>query len=154
LTDAIRAATWQPLYLTLGLAVALMVLIATCDRWGEAAARRLLPWALGVGLLFSVATQLLGGAFLLFIIYEGAATVTALAIYARLAATRNMPGASSITVGLGLTLVAAAVQPTRLSVRFLVPFDHNGLFHLIQIVGVVALAVGARRSLGAPHTMP
>lgn len=154
LTDASRAAIWKPLYLTLGLAVALVVVVAAYDWWGEATARRLLPWALGVGLLFFVATELLGGAFLLFIIYEAAAIVTALAIYASLAARGGMPGASAIAVGLGLSLVAAAVQTTSLGARFLVQFDHNGLFHLIQIVSVVAIAIGARLSLQAPVAPP
>jgi hypothetical protein len=34
-----------------------------------------------------------------------------------------------------------------LSVRLIVPFDHNGLFHLVQLTATAALANGLRRGL-------
>jgi hypothetical protein len=146
-SDAARTALWRPLYLSLGLAVALMFVGAVYDWRGEAAARWLLPWALAVGLLFFALTQKLGGAFVLFVLYEGAATAVALVIYASLAAGGATPGAGAITLGIGLSLVAAAIQASNLSVRIFVRFDHNALFHVVQIAGVVALASGLRASL-------
>jgi hypothetical protein len=146
-TDAARARIWRPLYLSLGLAVALVFVGAVYDWRGEAAARGLLPLALGVGLLFFAVTQMFGGAFLLFVVYEGAATCVALVIYAALVVSGGMPGAGAITLGIGLSLIAAAIQASDLSVRVVVRFDHNGLFHLVQIAGVILLASGLRASL-------
>src|SRR5262245_10213552 len=54
LSDSLRALLWRPLYLTLGLAVALVLVGAVCDFRGEDAARRMLPWALAAGVLFVV----------------------------------------------------------------------------------------------------
>jgi len=142
LREATRATLWRPLYLSLGLAVALVLVAATYDWWGEAAARRALPWAVGAGLLFFVATEWLGGAFALFIVYEAAVTLAALGIYGMVAANGSTPGASLIAIGIGISLLASVVQVSSLSARLVVRFDHNGLFHLIQIAGI-----GVRASL-------
>jgi hypothetical protein len=146
-SDTARTALWRPLYLSLSLAVALMVVGAAYDRWGEATSRGLLPWALGAGTLFFALTQILSGAFVLFLVYEGGATCVALVIYAALAITGGMPGAGPITVGIALSLIAAAIQASDLSMRVVVRFDHNGLFHLVQIASVIVLASGLRASL-------
>lgn len=147
LREDTRALIWKPLYLSLGLAVALVAVGAVLDGWGEPSARWLLPWAVGAGLLFFLITQRLGGAFILFIVYEGAAVILALAIYAMLAIRGGMPGAGAMAAGVALSLIAAVVQVSRVSVTIGVRFDHNGLFHLIQIAGVVLMAVGVRASL-------
>jgi hypothetical protein len=144
---AARATIWRPLYLSLGLAVAVMLVGAVYDWRGELAARALLPWALGVGVLFFAATQLLSGAFVLFIFYEGVATCAALAIYATLIAAGGMPGSGAIGIGIALSLIAAAIQASDLSVRVVVRFDHNALFHVVQSAAVIALASGLRASL-------
>ena len=80
LTTGVRAQIWLPLYFSLGLAVALFVVGAVGDLMGEAAGRRLFPWAVAAGVGFFAASQWLGGAFLIFVIYEGAAMLLALAI--------------------------------------------------------------------------
>lgn len=142
-----RAWLWKPLYLSLGLTVALVVVGAVFDRWGEPTARGLLPWAIGAALLFFLVTQWLGGAFILFIVYEGAAVLAALVIYTTLALRGGMPGAGAMTAGVALSLVAAVVQVSRLSLTIGVRFDHNGLFHLVQLAGVLLMAAGVRASL-------
>jgi hypothetical protein len=39
-------------------------------------------------------------------------------------------------------LAAAGVQASSFSVKAFVPFDHNGLFHLIQMAGIATLGLG------------
>lgn len=147
LPERTRAMLWKPLYLSLGLTVALVVVGAVLDGWGEPTARRVLPWAIGAALLFFLVTQWLGGAFILFIVYEGAAVLAALAIYATLALRGGMPGAGAMAAGVALSLIAAVVQVSRLSATIGVRFDHNGLFHLVQLAGVLLMAAGVRASL-------
>lgn len=147
LADAVKDAVWKPLYLSLGLAVALIFVAALRDGVGEGIARSALPWALGAGVAFFAATQLLGGAFVWFIAYEAVAIVTALGVYGTLAVRGGLPGAPAIALGIALSLVAAVVQVSPLSARVVVRFDHNGLFHLIQLAGLVAIAVGVRTDL-------
>ncbi|MBM3770048.1 MAG: hypothetical protein FJW27_01935 [Acidimicrobiia bacterium] len=149
LSEGARNALWKPLYLSLGLAVALVVVAAVCDWSGEAAARRVLPWALAAAIVFFAASQWLGGAFLIFVVYESVATLIALAIYTSLARRGGLPGAALIATGLVLTLAAALVQISSLSARVAVRFDHNGLFHLVQIVAITVMVAGVRASLRA-----
>jgi len=153
LSASVVAVLWRPLYLSLGLAVALFLIGGIHDWRGEAAARALLPWAVGIGASFFALTQLLGGAFLIFVIYEATAMVATLAMYVFLSTTGRLAGAGMITLGIGLSIVAAAVQASALSVRLIVPFDHNGLFHLVQLAATAALANGLRRGLETegPH---
>jgi hypothetical protein len=147
LSESVRSALWQPLYLSLGLTVALFLIGGIYDWRGEAAARALLPWAVGIGVSFFALTQLAGGAFLIFVVYEATAMLATLAMYVFLSTTGRLAGAGMITVGIGLSIVAAAVQASALSVRLIVPFDHNGLFHLVQLTATAALANGLRRGL-------
>lgn len=147
LSESVRADLWRPLYLSLGLTVALFVIGGIYDWRGEAAARALLPWAVGIGASFFALTQLLSGAFLIFVVYEATAMVVTLAVYVLLSRTGRLVGAGMIAVGIGLSIVAAAVQASPLSVRLIVPFDHNGLFHLVQLIATAAIATGLRRGL-------
>jgi hypothetical protein len=146
LSERVRAVTWQPLYLSLGLAIGLFVVAAVHDWRGVDAARALLPWALGAAVAFYALTYFLGGAFIIFVVYEGVAMLAALGIYSLLAA-QGAAGATAIAIGIALSLVAAVVQATSWSLRLGVVFDHNGVFHLIQTLGVLVLAAGVRASL-------
>ena len=146
-SEAVRAALWYPMYLLLGLSVTLFLAGAVYDWRGEASARRVLPWAVGTGLGFFLLVELLGGAFIIFVVFETAAMVVALAIYRFLWASGRLAGAGLVTVGIGLTIVAGAVQASDLSVRLILPFDHNGLFHLVQLVATAVLLAGLRRGL-------
>jgi len=144
---AARATLWPPLYLLLGLSVTLFLVGGIYDWRGEAAARRILPWAVGAGVGFCPLIALLGGTFLIFIMFDTAAMLAALAIYGVLAASRRVVGAALVTAGIALTIVAGAVQASHLSVQLVVPFDHNGLFHLLQLVATTILVTGLRRGL-------
>jgi uncharacterized protein DUF6962 len=142
-----RAMLWPPLYVLLGLSVTLFLVGGIYDWRGEAAARRILPWAVGAGVGFGPLVGLMGGTFLIFIMFDTTAMLAALAIYGVLAARRRVVGAGLVTTGIALTIVAGAVQASHLSVQLLVPFDHNGLFHLVQLVATTILVTGLRRGL-------
>ncbi len=142
---------WYPLNLALGLVIGLFVAGVTFDLWGLAAARRLLPVMLGVGGLFFVITLLVPGSFLVFIIYEAAGMLFALGAYSWLAWQGRLPGAGWMAAGVLVTVVAAAVQASEsLSLTLIWPFDHNGLYHLIQMGGLLLLVIGLRAGLMTP----
>jgi hypothetical protein len=50
-------------------------------------------------------------------------------------------------VSIGLNIVAAALQASSMRITILWPFDHNGIFHLVQIAGLLTLGAGLRSSL-------
>lgn len=143
LAPGLRQLLWKPLYLSLGLTVALVVVAAVADWSGDAAARRTLPWAIAAGVAFFAWTELRPGSFAVFLAYEGVGLATALGIYLALMRA-GTPGAGAIAAGLLLSVVAAVVQTTGWTIRLGIRLDHNGLFHLVQIAGVIVIASGVR----------
>jgi len=155
LPAATRELLWQPLYLSLGVTMALFVVGAVRDWRGDPAGRRALWPMLGVAVLFYGITRLAGGHFLAFVVYEAAALVFSLAVYVRLAAGEGRPGAGTMALALGVSLAAGGVQAADLgSVHLLWEFDHNGLFHLVQLVGLILLVAGLRRLLPLAAEVP
>lgn len=142
---------WQPLNLALGLVVALFVVGVVYDLWGLAAAQTVLPVMLVVGAAFFVVTLVFPGIFLVFIVYEAAAMLFALGAYGWLAINNQLPGAGWMAAGVLVTLIAAGVQSLWKGqvrpITFIWQFDQNGLYHIIQMVGVVLLLVGLRIGL-------
>lgn len=148
MSDSLRTTLWQPLYLLLGLIVALFVVGALYDWRGKALARRSVPAALAVAVGFYGVTLLWSDSFLLFVVYEGVAMLAALAVYVFLAAKGRLAGAGTMAVAIALNIVAAGVQASDLSLRIVWTFDHNGVFHFIQMAAVLLLARGLFTSLG------
>jgi hypothetical protein len=146
-SSTMRNFLWQPLYLALGIDVALFVAGGVLDWRGERVARRLIVGAIAIGIAFYSFTILLDGAFLIFIVYEGVAMAAALAIYLALAVRQRLPGASIVAAAIGLNIVAAALQSSTLSLTVNWTFDHNGIFHLVQIFALLTLGYGLQRSL-------
>jgi len=139
---------WQPLFLSLGLVVALFVVAAVYDGVGADAARKILIPALVVGAAFYLVTLLFPGTFLVFVAYEAVAMLVALGLYVRLAVRTGAGWAWLMVTGIGLNILAAVIQASgtvRLDLG--VPLDHNGVFHLVQMVAIVVLVAGVGRSL-------
>ena len=133
---------WRLLNLTLGLTVALFVVAAVYDHWGRQVARRALPLLLAVGLGFFLTTQLRPGSFRVFVLYEAVALLIALLLYVRLALVCRMQGGGAMIGGILPSLLAAVQTRGTGAFTLIWPFDHNGVFHLIQLLGLVALLWG------------
>ena len=142
---------WQPLYLALGIDVALFVLGGMYDWCGERVARRLLPGAVLTGVAFYCLTLTMDGAFVVFVAYEGAAMAVALAIYVALAARKKSPGAGIMALAIALNIAAAALQASTVSLTAIWTFDHNGIFHLVQMAALATLAGGLSIGLSRSH---
>lgn len=151
LDPATRKLLWQPLYLTLGSALAFFSAGAIGDWRGDAPARRVLPFLLAVALGFYVLTWVSGGKFLVFVIFEAAALLLALIVYARLAFAGRR-GATFVAAGLVLSLAGGVLQASNLSLHLVWDFDHNGLYHLVQLVGVLFLLAGLGGTLSVPQS--
>jgi hypothetical protein len=149
---------WQPLFLSLGLVVALFVVAATYDGLGPAPARRLMIPALVAGACFYLVTLLFPGTFLVFVLYEAAAMLAALALYFRLAIATSRRWAWLMVLGIALNIAAAGIQASgTIRLNLGVPLDHNGVFHLVQMVAIVVLVAGVGKSLDeteSPSTEP
>jgi hypothetical protein len=145
---ATRELLWQPLYLSLGVTMALFVVGAVRDWRGDGAGRRALPPMLILAVLFYAVTRLTGGDFLAFVVYEAGALLFSSFVYLRLASGERRPGAAAMAAALAVSLSAGALQAADLgSVRLLWEFDHNGVFHLVQLFGLALMVAGLRRLL-------
>jgi hypothetical protein len=58
-------------------------------------------------------------------------------------------GAGLIAGAIVLNLAAAGVQASNISARILVPLDHNGMFHVVEIIGALTLGLGVRMGLSS-----
>ena len=106
------------------------------DWQGRLLARRLVPWSLGLGGIFFGVMEFFNGGFILFDVYM------AVAMAAALAATHRLKGACVVAIAICLNLAAAGVQASSLSSNILVPFDHNCLFHFVQMAAIAMLGWG------------
>ena len=155
LSDATKTFLWRPLYLLLALVVALFVVAASYDWLGKRSAWRVLAAMMPVALGFFVFTQIWSDSFRVFVVYETASMLVALAIYVYLAAGKRLTGAGLMASAILLNVLAAGIQADG-SIRLTViwPFDHNGVFHVVQMVAVLVLIAGLRRSLACFSSPP
>jgi hypothetical protein len=145
LSDRRHRGVWHLLNLSLGLAVSLFVVGVVFDLGGRAPAARILPFMLAGAAVFFLATLYFKGVFRIFIIYEALALCFASVAYGWLAATRACPANFLMAGGVWASLLAALVQTRRgLAWKMVWQFDHNGLFHLLQTIGLMMLIAGVR----------
>lgn len=148
MSKMIQALLWHPLNLSLGLLVAIFMVAVVYDIWGEAIARRVLPIMVIIGASFFGVTLVWPDSFLAFIIYEAVVMFFALGGYIWMACRGHLEGVWFMIAGVFVTIIAATTQASNtLSFTFIWSFDNNGVFHLLQIVGVMLLMAGLRKAL-------
>ena len=137
---------WRVLNLALALAVSLFVVGVINDLFSFELARKSLPFMLAAGLGFYLTTLIFPGIFFVFIVYEGLALLFSLGAYLFLSAT-GQPGAGLMAGGVLLSIVAAGLQARKsILITLIWKFDHNGIYHIVQTVGLVLLIAGLRIS--------
>ncbi len=137
---------WRILTACLSMAISLFGVGMILDAVGTEAAARMLPILLLSGLLIYAVSRVFAGLFMVFIAYQALLLVLALGVYAWSAVRGAPAGAGWMAAGVGASMIAAAAQVTRsLQVRLIWTFDHNGIFHLIQVSGVIFFCVGLSR---------
>ena len=146
LKTALHNRIWLVLNMALALAVSLFVVGVINDLWSYQASRKALPIMLFVGLGFYLTTLIYSEIFFLFIVYEGLALTFALCAYLFLMGT-GKPGAGLLASGVLLSMVAAGLQARKSIVLKLIwKFDHNGIYHIVQTIGLLFLIGGLRCS--------
>lgn len=148
MSDQFRSILWYLIYLSLGLVVALFVVGGVYDIYSEMAAKRLLRIMLVIGVVFFLITIIWSDSFIVFIVYEITALLFALGGYIWLAYKKSFQGAYQMSTGILLTVIAAVAQAdSSILFDFIWKFDHNGIYHLIQMAGVIFLMLGLRGSI-------
>ena len=151
LTEEAEYYLWQPLYLSLGLAMSFFAIGVIIDLVDRPVPAPLVGAFIATGVGFYALTLFLPGGFLIFIVYEAGLLIFALVSYAILFARRRARYAGWMLAGIGVSIAAAAIQASGIvSFRLIWEFDHNGVFHLVQIVGVLLLVRGIVDRPGVP----
>ena len=145
MTARINAAIWIPLYLALGVIIALLAVAAVSHAWNDALARRFLRPAMCIGVAFFAVTQLWSDSFLLFVLYEGVMMTAALGLYLWCiwrADTRH--GSGYLAMGVLFGILAAVVDSqSTLQVQCVWVFNNHGIFHMVQMLWTSPRFVGA-----------
>jgi hypothetical protein len=143
LAERPRTRIWRILTAGLSMAVSLFGASVVHDAFGEQAAGRILPVLITAGLLIYAVSRVFAGLFVVFIVYQALALTLALGIYVWLAAQGTSAGAGWMAAGAAASMAAAGTQAARnLHVKLIWEFDHNGIFHLIQVLGVILFLIG------------
>ncbi len=154
LTGNVSLVIWTTIYFFLSLTVALFMLGALQDYSSEALARRQSPVILAVAMAFFAYSLVDPDNFMPFVVFELCAMLLSLCAYAWLSFKQQLAGATAIAVSIALTLVAAVIQATKaMSFTLFWPFDHNSVYHLIQVVAILILAWGLRAGMIAPASL-
>ncbi len=136
---------WQPINLALGLTVALFVAGVVYDMRGFSLPRALLPIVLIIGVLFYLITVIFSGTFIVFILYETVGILFAFVTYLILAIRRKLRGSLLMALAILITMIASGIQAIgTIHIRLIWEFDNNGLFHIIQMIGLVFFLLGLR----------
>jgi hypothetical protein len=143
LTERSRILLWRILTACLSMAISLFVVGVVHDAYGEQAAGRILPVLLASGLLIYALSRMFAGLFIVFVVYQALALALALVLYVWLAAQGAPAGAGWMAAGATASMIAAGAQAARnLHVKLIWEFDRNGVFHLVQTLGVILFCVG------------
>ena len=146
--EAVHQRVWSLLNLNLGLAVSVFAIGVVYDMWGLAIARTVLPWMVVLALGFYLVSRFFSGTFFVFIIYEAVVLIFAWSAYSWLALTGQFKGGLLMSTGVLVSIIAAGIQASlKTTVKLIFEFDNNGIFHIVQILGIFVLLMGLRSSL-------
>lgn len=151
LPENVTTVIWMPLYYLLGLAVANFIACVIYEIYGPVIARKSLFPLFAVSVIFFIVTQMYRDIFMVFVIYQASAVILATGVYSGIAIKRKKAGAWFMVAGLVVTLAAGIFQTMNSLVLTLIwDFDHNGIYHLTQMLGIVLLFSGLKSEL--PHS--
>ncbi|MFP4508863.1 MAG: DUF6962 family protein [Spirochaetota bacterium] len=147
MSEEFNALLWHPLYLGLGLTVSFFAAAVMVDLRGQPAPMWLITAFAAVGVGFYGITTVVPGSFLVFIAYEAVAMLFALGVYGYLSLRERRPTFYLMTMGVALSVLAAVFQAIdTVGFTLIWEFDNNGVFHLVQMAGLVFLMRGLELS--------
>lgn len=153
LSDRTRFLIWQPLDLALGSVLGFFVAGVVCDLFGQAVSRKVLPYLIGIGSLFSLTVFLIHGTYRIFIPYEAAAFLFALGGYSWLALRKILSGANLWVVGVVITIISAVIESIGQDDQpYIWQLDHNGVSHILELFGITLIVAGLWKSLRSNHS--
>jgi lysylphosphatidylglycerol synthetase-like protein (DUF2156 family) len=143
MSDGTKQLLWHPLYLCLGLTVSLFAAGVLIDLKGAPVNRVVIAGLMVAGLCFYAVTIVFPDNFIVFILYQAVAMLFALGAYLYLWRRYRKKEFVMMTTGIVVSMIAAGIQASgSISMTLIWEFDHNGLFHIVQMAGIYLLTIG------------
>jgi hypothetical protein len=144
LNSSVGFVAWQVINLCLGLTVAFFAIGVMMDLVPGRVSVKTVAIMLSITAVFYCVTLVFPDSFFVFTIYEGIAMIFSVSSYLYLWCRYRYNYSLLMAAGMSLSILAAVLQlMDNLSFRLVWEFDHNGIFHLIQIPGIIFLLKGA-----------
>jgi len=142
LLDSTRLHLWHVLFFFLGFFLMSFTLAIICDLCGEEVSKKLLPYLMLAGAGFFILAISIPNGFFGFVVYQFLIMIPVIIGYTRLA-FKQKRGAALWMVAAGIfSMIAVVFQVnTKLQFSFIWTFDHNGIYHLVQSVGILLFIV-------------
>jgi len=154
MTKELNALIWHPINLCLGLTVAFFTAGVIYDINRFNIAGYVLVLLIISSLLFFIVTLIIPGSFLIFILYEALAMIFALVSYLILAFRGKLRGAWLMSGGILISVLASVIQAMgTFQITLIWEFDYNGLFHILQILGLLFLSAGLNIEIKSRKTI-
>lgn len=145
LGERVYLLVWSAVYLPLALLVTMFLAATIHDLAGDTAARRAIPPLVVIALAFCGYMLFDPGNFLPFILFELVAMTLSLAGFLWISVRGAVAGAGWITAAIAVNILAAAIQAEgSLGFTLVWAFDHNGVFHVVQMIAIGLLVYGLR----------
>jgi len=139
LNGSSQALIWRATMVALGAAAVLLVYASIRTLGGQVLWAGLLGAEFG---LYAVWVSWFDSDFFYAVLEYGTALLVVLVIHLGLMARRR-PGAGAVVVGVGISFLAAWIQQAEISPSAV--FNHNDLYHVVQMAGLFFLYRGAAR---------
>ncbi|WP_143731806.1 hypothetical protein [Microbulbifer sp. GL-2] len=142
LLDSTRLHLWHILFFFLGFFLMSFTLAIICDLHSEELSKKILPYLMLAGVGFFIFAISIPNGFFGFVVYQFLIMIPVIVGYTRLA-FKQKHGAALWMVAAGIfSMIAVLFQVnTNLQFTFIWTFDHNGIYHLVQSVGVLLFIV-------------
>ncbi|WP_444927735.1 DUF6962 family protein [Microbulbifer sp. TRSA002] len=148
LSPSARHFLWYGVLVLFGLLISTFVLAVAVDFIGEGFSKRFIPVIFGIYLAVLIGSMFLKDKFLGFAIYQMLISSVALVVYIAIsvAEKKYLPGSWLMALGALISIVAMLIQINgTLSFEFIWKFNYNGIYHIVQTVGIACFIIGLHR---------
>ncbi|MBN1945316.1 MAG: hypothetical protein JW797_06535 [Bradymonadales bacterium] len=127
---------WRLIFLLVGTGIGMFGVACLSDLWGQDVGRSAIPWVLAGSLVFILWSSLDRKLpFFPLTLLSALVLLFGLPSYVYLMCQGTLPGAGHRLAGMAILGVSALVQAKRsVSFKLIWPFDHNGVYHLLNTV--------------------
>ncbi|UCD38959.1 MAG: hypothetical protein JSW54_05640 [Fidelibacterota bacterium] len=143
-----RFSIFAIIYPCLAILMTSFILATLVDSFGQELAHQVRWFIAFLALIFMLVAWRYPTRIRAYAVVLAALMILAFLLYLRQALTTTLPGSAYIAAGIATTILAAALLLKRARITLIWTFDHNGVYHLVQMVGVLFFYLGlSQRSI-------